>query len=176
MIIKVNAVKPYEIRIEKNIIALNNLPEGFVITDANIYNLYPNLFINRRYFIVQADEKSKSFKTYLKILDELKKTEEKIIIAFGGGIVGDLAGFVAPTYKRGIPLIQIPTSLLAMIDSSIGGKNGLNLNFEKLVKFVDGENIKVIKESQLKEYSPEYKISLILDNLLNIERLKNEIF
>ena len=48
------------------------------------------------------------------------------------------------------------------------------LNFEKLVKFVDGESIKVVKESQLKEYSPEYKISLVLDNLLNIERLKNE--
>lgn len=49
------------------------------------------------------------------------------IVAFGGGVVGDLAGFVAATYLRGVPLIQVPTSLLAMVDSSVGGKTGVNL-------------------------------------------------
>ena len=49
------------------------------------------------------------------------------IIAFGGGVVGDLAGFVAATYLRGVPLVQVPTSLLAMVDSSVGGKTGVNL-------------------------------------------------
>ena len=49
------------------------------------------------------------------------------VIAFGGGVVGDLAGFVAATYLRGVPLIQVPTSLLAMVDSSVGGKTGINL-------------------------------------------------
>lgn len=49
------------------------------------------------------------------------------LIAFGGGVVGDLAGFVAATYLRGVPLIQVPTSLLAMVDSSVGGKTGVNL-------------------------------------------------
>ena len=49
------------------------------------------------------------------------------IVAFGGGVVGDLAGFVAATYLRGVPLIQVPTSLLAMVDSSVGGKTGINL-------------------------------------------------
>ncbi len=49
------------------------------------------------------------------------------VVAFGGGVVGDLAGFVAATYLRGVPLIQVPTSLLAMVDSSVGGKTGINL-------------------------------------------------
>ena len=53
-------------------------------------------------------------------------TRDTVIIALGGGVVGDLAGFIAATYMRGISYIQIPTSLLAMIDSSIGGKTGIN--------------------------------------------------
>jgi len=58
---------------------------------------------------------------------ELKADRQTIIIALGGGVTGDLVGFVAATYMRGVPLIHVPTSLLAMVDSSIGGKVGVNL-------------------------------------------------
>ena len=51
---------------------------------------------------------------------------DSAVIALGGGVVGDLAGFVAATYMRGVPVIQVPTSLLAMIDASVGGKTGVD--------------------------------------------------
>ena len=51
-----------------------------------------------------------------------------LIINFGGGVISDLGGFVASTFQRGIPFINVPTTLLAMIDAAIGGKNGVNLN------------------------------------------------
>lgn len=60
-------------------------------------------------------------------LSQLRFSRDDLIIAVGGGVVGDLAGFVASTYLRGLPLIQVPTTLLSMVDASVGGKTGLNL-------------------------------------------------
>ena len=79
---------------------------------------------------VPASETSKSINIYGEVIHKItKKTRmhRPVIIAFGGGVVGDLAGFVAATYKRGVPLIQVPTTLLAQVDSSIGGKTGIDL-------------------------------------------------
>ncbi|WP_286905029.1 3-dehydroquinate synthase [Clostridium sp. UBA1652] len=80
--------------------------------------------------VIQAGEKSKSFSTLPAVYNELlefKLTRTDIILALGGGVVGDLAGFVASTYLRGVPFIQIPTTLLAQVDSSVGGKVGVDL-------------------------------------------------
>lgn len=80
--------------------------------------------------IVPNGEKSKTPKTYLSIVDALAKhgfLRDETVVALGGGVVGDMAGFAAATYMRGINLVQVPTSLLAMIDSSIGGKVGVDL-------------------------------------------------
>jgi len=76
------------------------------------------------------NEESKSLKNFVQLssrLAELKFPRSGIIIALGGGVVGDLAGFVAATYLRGINFVQVPTTLLAMVDSSVGGKTGVNL-------------------------------------------------
>jgi 3-dehydroquinate synthase len=75
-------------------------------------------------------EEAKSLETYGMIMSDLAKeriSRSAIIIALGGGVIGDLAGFVAATYLRGINFVQVPTTLLAMVDSSVGGKTGVNL-------------------------------------------------
>lgn len=80
--------------------------------------------------VVRSGEKSKTPVTYLSIVDALAKhgfLRADTVVALGGGVVGDMAGFAAATYMRGINLVQVPTSLLAMIDSAIGGKVGVDL-------------------------------------------------
>ena len=74
-------------------------------------------------------ERSKSFSSFKKIIDklfELRFDRSDVLIAFGGGVVGDITGFSASTFLRGIKYIQIPTTLLAQVDSSVGGKTGIN--------------------------------------------------
>ena len=108
-----------------------SLPKGEIITDKSIYTIYKaviNLSGNKCH-IIKPGEKSKSIENYYKI--SLNLNNPTTLIAFGGGVVGDLTGFISSTYKRGINLIQIPTTLLAMVDSSIGGKNGINLSDKK---------------------------------------------
>ena len=79
---------------------------------------------------IAAGEPSKSIEVYGELLNrlcELNTDRGSIVVALGGGVVGDLAGFVAATYVRGLRLVQVPTTMLAMVDSSVGGKTGINL-------------------------------------------------
>jgi len=140
------------IKIDINFI--KDLPEGFVLTDTNLYKQYPSLVKNRKnLYVIEAGEQSKSGENYLRIASKL---EGKRIIAFGGGVVGDLAGFLAATFKRGINLVQVPTSLMAMVDSSIGGKNGINVGLKKnyLGTIYEAENV-LIDLKFLKTLLPE---------------------
>ena len=85
-------------------------------------------------FVFEHGEKSKNIITYASLLNflaENKLTRSDAIVAFGGGVVGDLAGFAAATYLRGIKYLQIPTTLLAMVDSSVGGKTAIDLDAGK---------------------------------------------
>lgn len=82
-----------------------------------------------RVYVVPSGEQSKSLDSWNRIIDFLLKGEVRrnsLVVAAGGGVTGDLAGFAAATALRGLPLIHIPTTLLAMVDSSIGGKTGVN--------------------------------------------------
>jgi 3-dehydroquinate synthase len=79
--------------------------------------------------VVPSGETSKSLEVAAKLYDrlaELQADRKTLVVAVGGGVVGDLAGFAAATYNRGLPLLMVPTSLLAMVDSSVGGKVGVN--------------------------------------------------
>ncbi len=81
-------------------------------------------------FVVPPGEASKSLERYGALLRDLARSElprDGAVVALGGGVVGDLAGFVAASYLRGVALYQVPTSLLAMVDASVGGKTGLDL-------------------------------------------------
>lgn len=109
----------------------------FIVTDAVVGRLYlepiqgilAGAGVVPLVLIVPAGEASKSMQCWQQILDWLvdqKAEQQEPIIALGGGVVGDLAGFVAATYHRGVPLVQVPTSLLAQVDSAIGGKTGIN--------------------------------------------------
>ena len=80
-------------------------------------------------FTIRSGEAQKTRDTWARLTDEMISAgfaRDACVVALGGGVVGDLAGFVAATYMRGIPVIQVPTSLLAMIDASIGGKTGVD--------------------------------------------------
>lgn len=103
------------------------------ITDDNVYAAWPTLWPERT-LVVPPGEISKSFTQYEKLINELAalrvKRDDKISVV-GGGVVGDLAGFAAATYMRGIGLQQVPTTLMAQVDSSIGGKVGINLDAGK---------------------------------------------
>ncbi len=109
----------------------------FIVTDSEVGRLYSNPILDLlrnagfvpKLFTVPAGETSKSIWSWQQILNwlvEQKAEQREPIIALGGGVIGDLAGFVASTYHRGTPLIQIPTTLLAQVDSAIGGKTGIN--------------------------------------------------
>lgn len=103
----------------------------FIISDEKIFSLYPNLFGNIKPFLVESTESNKSFDLYQEILSQLisiMADKNILIIGIGGGVVCDLAGFIACTYKRGTRLTLIPTTLLAMADAAIGGKNAININ------------------------------------------------
>jgi 3-dehydroquinate synthase len=108
----------------------------FVITDRNVASIYGQdirrwlIGIPHHVHAVEPGEESKNWDTVRGIyafLAQGNADRDALVVAFGGGVVGDLAGFAAATYLRGIPCIQIPTTLLAQVDSSVGGKTGFNL-------------------------------------------------
>ena len=108
------------------------VPDGrvVVITDANIDRLYPDLVHRYDYIIIGQGEGVKSLQTVEKVYRELMAMgadRSTFILGIGGGIVTDIAGFVAATYMRGVDFGFVSTTLLGQVDASIGGKNGVNV-------------------------------------------------
>lgn len=109
-----------------------------IISDSNVWPIYgekatsslENAGFSVCHFVFTAGEDSKNGMTFLSILNflaENKLSRTDLIIALGGGVVGDVTGFAAATYLRGLDYIQVPTTLLAMVDSSVGGKTAIDL-------------------------------------------------
>ena len=146
MTVTVNASKKYDIKIGPGLIgtlgaeaaALGKASNVCIVSDSNVYPLYgvaaeaslkqAGFYVTS--FVFPAGEESKNGQTYLSLLSFLadaKLTRTDLIVALGGGVVGDLAGFAAATFLRGIRFIQMPTTLLAAVDSSVGGKTAIDL-------------------------------------------------
>lgn len=117
-------------------------PRTAIVTDANVARLHlaglksslDDAGVETTEIVVAPGEQSKCFATLAQVCDGLLEAgieRRDTIIAFGGGVVGDLAGFAAAILRRGVDVIQIPTSLLAQVDSSVGGKTGIDTAFGK---------------------------------------------
>src|SRR5437899_10372981 len=109
---------------------------AFVVTDENVLEHAREGADSLRvagfrveFAVLPPGESQKSLATASQLFDRLADIHadrKTLIVAIGGGVIGDLAGFVAATYARGLPLLMVPTTLLAMVDSSVGGKVGVN--------------------------------------------------
>ncbi len=148
--LSVNTSHPYEVLVGEDLLKdagvyiseVHKACTAVVITDDVVDRLYAGILgrsLERagffvRKFIFRSGEHSKNISTYteiLKFLADNRITRGDMLVALGGGVVGDLTGFVAATYLRGISFVQIPTTLLSAIDSSVGGKTGLDLDAGK---------------------------------------------
>ncbi|MCD5415306.1 MAG: 3-dehydroquinate synthase [Clostridiales bacterium] len=140
-----------------------------IITDTNVNLLYGSILKNGleklgyevKTIVMLAGEKNKNFETLSMIYKKLIKfqvTRTDMIVALGGGLVGDVAGFAAATYMRGISYVQIPTSLIAQVDSSVGGKVAINLE--------EGKNL----------VGSFYQPELVLIDPVLLETLEQRVF
>lgn len=135
--------------------------------------------LNPLFITVPSGESSKSREMKEKIEDRLldsKFGRDSLIIAIGGGVIGDLAGFVASTFNRGIPIIHAPTTMLAMVDSSIGGKTAINTKhgknligttYQPAAVFADMDFLKTLSDDEFRNGLAEViKMSIIMDKSL----------
>ena len=149
VIVNIPGEEAYDVRIGGGVLAnlgahLRKLPvfaesdRALVVTDENVAPLYradakealAQAGFRVSDIAVPAGEGSKSVEVAGEIWEAMASLalgRDCVVVALGGGVVGDLAGFVAATYMRGVPVVQVPTTLLSMVDSSVGGKTGVNL-------------------------------------------------
>lgn len=146
IVVNIANASSYDVRVGSEIIAglgeelrkVNNSPIALIVTDSIVGPLYldaakaslGSMGYRTLDITVPAGEDSKSLEVAGEIwaaMAELKLSRDVLVVALGGGVVGDLAGFMAATYMRGVAFAQVPTSLLSMVDSSVGGKTGINL-------------------------------------------------
>lgn len=172
--IHVNTGRSYDILIEHNILShagnyirpLTKAIRAVIVSDTNVAPLYAetikqsleNNGFSVSVFCFEAGEASKRLSTIEKMYNHFAEhtlTRSDIVVALGGGVTGDMAGFAAASYLRGIDFVQIPTSLLAQVDSSVGGKTGVDLTYGKnlvgafwqpRLVLIDPETLKTLPE------------------------------
>ena len=194
--LRVKASREYDITISQfngsfpeSIFNLKDFKKTAVITDTEVYGRYKNVIdslsvTNSIYkYIIESGEKSKNGENYLKIINRLAENgfqRHDAVIAFGGGVVGDLAGFVASTYMRGITLISVPTTLLSMVDSSVGGKTAIDLPsgknlcgtfYQPAAVIIDTAFLDTLPEKEIMNGYGEIIKYALLDKRISVEML-----
>lgn len=194
-VIPVNASRNYAVTVGHGLLtqiggvvhAVTKAKMVCIVSDSHVWPLYGETITDHLcaenlsvcHFLFPAGENSKNASNYLKLLNflaENKLTRTDCIIALGGGVVGDLAGFAAASYLRGIPYIQMPTTLLAMVDSSVGGKTGINLPagknlcgafYQPAAVFCDVDTLNTLPESFFRDGCAEViKYGILYDPVL----------
>ena len=155
----------------------------FLITDDNVYNLYRALidktFKNCVKHVICAGESSKNTQVLLQILQAMLKAGMRrngTVIALGGGVVGDIAGLAASLYMRGVHIVQIPTTLLAQVDSSVGGKTAVDMEGVKNVIGAFYQPEEVIIDPLFLKTLPEREINCGLGEIIKYGALDAEIY
>lgn len=202
----------YNIEIEKDLIKnvgnkikeLFNGNKVFILTDKNVDKYYGDIakksleeagFEVSKYAIIPGEE-SKSFNSLLPIYNKLldfKLTRKDLIITLGGGVVGDLGGFIASTFLRGVPFVQIPTSLLSQVDSSVGGKVGVDLErgknlvgsfYQPKLVLIDPDVLNTLEEKFFKDgmgevikygFIKDFELYKLLNSLNSREEVMEDI-
>ncbi|MEE1038966.1 MAG: 3-dehydroquinate synthase [Eubacterium sp.] len=192
MNINIKTEKNYTVEIEKHLIEnmglkmlrYTKLQKICIVTDVNVHSLYTkhltdslqNTGFEVHKIVFDSGESSKSFTNLERILNYLAEenfTKTDMLIALGGGVIGDLTGFAASVYLRGIEYIQMPTTLLAAVDSSVGGKTAVNLGagknlagafWQPAAVFFDTVTLETLPKAELQNGISEIiKAGIILD-------------
>ncbi len=160
-----------------------------IVCDKNVYNFWKEE-IDRllktsltkgkaNLIIINSTEKLKTFNTTQKILRELLKYEygrDSMLVAIGGGIVGDIVGFAAAIFSRGVQYVQVPTTLLAAVDSSVGGKTGINFEHTKNIIGAFKQPKFVLINTNLFKTLPSQEMISGLGEVIKYAYLTNDVF
>ncbi len=157
--------------------------KNFVVTDSNVYALYQNWF--ERYFsgteifVLPAGEENKNFQSLYAILEKMTRAgmrRTSRLFAVGGGVIGDIGGLAAALYMRGVSCVQIPTTLLAQVDSSVGGKTAVDLGGVKNVVGAFYQPCEVLIDPTFLQTLPKREIKCGLGEIVKYAALSGEIF
>ncbi len=168
----------------KDLIDFCSIEKTIVVTDNNVYRLYREQFSRYRTVVIESGEQYKTLDTIDSIYEKLLELEfdrSSYLVGIGGGVVCDIAGFAASTYLRGLPFGFVPTTLLAQVDASVGGKNGVNFKgYKNLIgtinqpEFVicDFETLKTLPEAELRNGFAEVIKHALIGNKTLFSRIE----
>lgn len=169
--------------LERRLSYLTGGQKNIVLVDENVYRIHGALlkryFRDEEFFVVESGEKNKELMMVATILKEMLErglTRASRLFAVGGGVIGDMGGLIASLYMRGISYVQIPTTLLAQVDSAVGGKTAVNLGGIKNVVGTFYQPCEVLVSPIFLDFLPAREIKCGLGEIIKYAALNADIF